>query len=292
MQPTTATKSTAFVTNTFARKLFTALALGVLFTACKKDDDTPGGTTPPPPVQDGNFYASKVNMALTYQDMDDDGTTNYTLTVTGQRDSVGGKVIQYKSVHNGGETLHPFIYSKGNTFTLVSTPPSELGQMIEEMKNTPGVSDFELSGIPILQHFPTSPAVNQAITFSDPMHMGFNMTEDGDTYRMDMHFGFSEGKVVGFEDVTTQAGTFKGCMKVQYKSILNLKTPAGESKDEALMTQWFAKGVGMVKSESKEGTDVSTTTLTGIAGDSINRTDDPKQQAPRKVPVVFRPSIS
>lgn len=266
MQVTTATKSTAFATRSLSRKLFTALALGVLFTACKKDDDNGNGGTTPPPAQDENYFASKVNMALTYQDMDDDGPTNHTLTVTGQRDSVGGKVIQYKSVYNGGETVHPFVYSKGNTFTLVSTPPSELNEMIEEMKNTPGVSDFEISGIPLLQHFPAAPQINQAITFSDPMHMGFNITEDGETYRMDMHFGFSEGKVVGFEDVTTQAGTFKNCVKVQYKATMKLETPAGENKNESVVTQWYAKGIGMVKSEDKDGTDVSTTTLTGITG--------------------------
>jgi hypothetical protein len=270
MQPMLTTKTAAFATSTIARKLFTVLALGIMFTACKKD----GGDVPAPnnpnnpgtPAPAENYFASKVNMQLRYQTTDDDGPENHTLTVTGVRDSAGGKVINYKSVYADGTTISPFIYSKDGGFTLVNTPPSELNAMIEEIKNSADIEDFTLTGLPLLQKLPANPQVGAAVTFSDPMHMGFSATEEGETYRVDMYFGFSEGKVVGFEDVTTEAGTFKNCLKWTYKSTITIETGAGSDETEVASTQWFAKGIGLVKSVDVADNATTTTLLTSVTG--------------------------
>jgi hypothetical protein len=71
--------------------------------------------------------------------------------------------------------------------------------------------------------------------------------------------------VLAFEDVTTPAGTFKNCMKWEYKSVFNMKID--EHLDESMEmvnTLWFAKGVGMVKSVQVTDNKTSTTVLTAI----------------------------
>lgn len=268
MQQLTASKTAAFNMASIIRKGMGALALGILFTACKKDDKDLPDPNPNPQPQNESYYAAKTNMALQYQSVEGGATEQYTLTVTGQKDSAGGKVYNYRNAFADGTAINPFVYAKGNSFTLVSTVPAELASIIDEMKDDPTVSDFELSGLPLQQKLPANPQVNQALEFSDPMHMGLNIhdEEESETMRMDMYFGFSDGKVVGFEEVTTPAGTFKNCMKVQYKATMTLEMPVGGNESETLITQWFAKGIGLVKSEEKEGTNTSTTTLIGVTG--------------------------
>jgi hypothetical protein len=270
MQPMFATKTTAFRPGAIARKLFTVLTLGLLFTACKKDGpdvpapNNPGNPGTPAPAE--GYFASKVAMKLSYQTSDGDGPENHTLTVTGVKDSAGGKVVAYKSVFDDGTTINPFIYSKDGAFTLVNTPPAELNAMIEQIKNTPGIEDFTLTGLPLLQKLPANPQAGQAVTFSDPMHMGFSATDEGETYRVDMYFGFSEGKILGFEDITTEAGTFKNCLKWQYKSTVTIESEDGAEESETQATQWFAKGIGLVKSVEVTNNATTTTTLTNVQG--------------------------
>ena len=269
MQSMFATKTTAISTSAIAHKLFTVLTMGLLFTACKKDGDGPNPTTPgtpgtPAPAE--NYFASKVNMQLRYLTTDDDGPENHTLTVTGVKDSAGGKVVAYKSVYDDGTSVTPFIYSKDGAFTLVNTPPSELNAMIEEIKNSADVDDFTLTGLPLLQKLPANPQAGKLVTFSDPMHMGFSGTDEGEAYRVDMYFGFSEGKIVGFEDVTTEAGTFKNCLKWTYKSTITIETTAGTNETEIQATQWFGKGIGLVKSVDVTDNATTTTMLTSVTG--------------------------
>lgn len=268
MEKTFTAKSTTPAFGSIGRKLFTVLALGVLFTACSKDDDdTNGGNpgTPGNPSKSENYFASKVNMQLQYQSTDADGPSNYTLTVTGTKDSAGGKVFNYRTVHSDGVTVTPFVYHKDNSFTLVNTPPAEVNDMIEEMQNNPDVQDFTITGLPLLQKLPNKPQVNQPLEFSEPMHMGWTQEEDDEPFRVDMYFGFSDGKVVSFEDVTTQAGTFKGCMKLQYKMTFTFESAAGNNDSETLVTQWYAKGVGLVKSVEVTNNSTTTTVLNSIA---------------------------
>lgn len=264
MQPM---RTTNTATGAIARKLFTVLTLGLLFTACKKDGDdvaAPGNGGTPALAE--NYFASKVAMQLRYNATGSDGPENHTLTVTGVKDSAGGKVVAYKSVYDDGTAVTPFIYSKDGAFTLVNTPPAELNAMIEEIKTTPGIADFTLTGLPLQQKLPANPQAGAAVTFSDPMHMGFSATEEGETYRVDMYFGFSDGKIVGFEDVTTEAGTFKNCLKWTYKSTITIETIAGSQETEVASTQWFAKGIGLVKSVDVADGETTTTTLTSVTG--------------------------
>lgn len=66
----------------------------------------------------------------------------------------------------------------------------------------------------------------------------------------------SNGTILGFEDVTVEAGTFTNCIKVSYEKREN--TPQGSSKE--YITAWYAPEIGLVKEESadKKG-NISTT---------------------------------
>ena len=61
--------------------------------------------------------------------------------------------------------------------------------------------------------------------------------------QMTMVMNIWDAKYLGTESVTTEAGTFE-CAKVSY--VLRANGPSGGEKD--FMTEWYAKGIGMVKS--------------------------------------------
>lgn len=78
---------------------------------------------------------------------------------------------------------------------------------------------------------------------------------------MTMAMHISGGKFLGFEEVTTPAGTFN-CAKVSYVYKMNM----GSASEKINNTAWFAEGVGLVKEEGRmRGELVSTQTLTSIS---------------------------
>ena len=60
--------------------------------------------------------------------------------------------------------------------------------------------------------------------------------------QMAMTMNIWEGKFLGTESVTTEAGTFD-CVKISY--VMRQSTPAGNEKDN--VTAWYSKGIGLVK---------------------------------------------
>jgi hypothetical protein len=260
-----------FSAGNIVRKCFTVLTLGLLLTACSKDnDDNENPSNPSNPNGPGNteesYYASKLKMKLAYKTTDADGPESHTLTVQSQKDSAGGKVIAYGINYSDGSNYGSSIFIKGNTATFMNTLPAELADMVTAMQNDPDVSDFVLTGVPMHQKMPVNPQVGQAIEFSEPMYLGWTMMYEGEAFRVDIRMALTEGKVVGFEDVTTEAGTFKNCVKWQYKSTLTTEMPTDVQVTETQNTIWFAKGIGLVKSTETEDGVTTTTLLTSVAG--------------------------
>lgn len=58
----------------------------------------------------------------------------------------------------------------------------------------------------------------------------------------------SNGTIVGFEDVTVEAGTFTNCIKISYEK--RESSPEGSSKE--YITAWYAPEIGLVKEESAD----------------------------------------
>lgn len=76
--------------------------------------------------------------------------------------------------------------------------------------------------------------------------------------QMTMTMNIWEGKFLGTETVTTEAGTFD-CVKISY--VKRSSTPAGNEK--ANVTAWYAKGIGLVREieTDKKGNVTSEQTL-------------------------------
>ncbi len=79
---------------------------------------------------------------------------------------------------------------------------------------------------------------------------------------MSMSMNLWEVKYLGYEDLEVPAGKFDQCMKVSYV----VKTTTPESNEKNYCTEWFAKGVGSVKSVTadKKGNVQSETVLKEI----------------------------
>ena len=65
---------------------------------------------------------------------------------------------------------------------------------------------------------------------------------------MKMTIGIQNGKYLGFETIATQAGQYK-CLKISY----TLKMSAMMMSESQNITDWYAPGVGLVKSEARDG---------------------------------------
>ncbi len=77
-----------------------------------------------------------------------------------------------------------------------------------------------------------------------------------------------KGNIIGRENVKTEAGTFKNCLKIEYRSLTTTKTTAAseikqllpeQKPNETTTTLWLAPNVGIVKFTSeKEQSDEKT----------------------------------
>lgn len=76
--------------------------------------------------------------------------------------------------------------------------------------------------------------------------------------QMAMSMNLWEGKFLGSESITVEAGTYD-CLKVSYA--IRTSTPGGNEKN--YMTEWYAKGVGLVRSleTDKKGNTLADQTL-------------------------------
>jgi len=68
-----------------------------------------------------------------------------------------------------------------------------------------------------------------------------------------MTMSITNRKVEGQEDVTTTAGTWN-CFRITYKSRINVKTGPFGIPINVEVTEWYAPGFGVVKTQSKYGT--------------------------------------
>ncbi|RPD50969.1 hypothetical protein [Paracnuella aquatica] len=249
------------------RNLLAVMAMGMLLTACEKDDDTPGngGGGGNPPAQEQSYFPTATNKVWKYRSDDAGEISEHNLRVLNQKDSAGGKVIHYETAFDDGTKLNPFVHHTSSQIVYANTLPADLKEVLAEMEQDPDVSDFSITGFPLLQKLPANPKVNDVIQFSDPMHIGWIQHDDEDEYEISMDFTFSDGKVLGFEDVTTPAGTFKNCMKWSFKGTLSMKIGEANATNTVMQnTMWYAKGVGLVKSAETTGNTTSTTTLIAV----------------------------
>ncbi len=80
----------------------------------------------------------------------------------------------------------------------------------------------------------------------------FSMDIDNNGLKQTINMSVTNRKVEGKESVTTTAGTWD-CFKISYKSKMVIKTAGIGIPINIEGTEWYAPGVGVVKTQSKSG---------------------------------------
>ncbi len=80
----------------------------------------------------------------------------------------------------------------------------------------------------------------------------FSMDIDNNGLKQTINMSVTNRKVEGKESVTTTAGTWD-CFKIYYKSKMVIKTAGIGIPINIEGTEWYAPGVGVVKTQSKSG---------------------------------------
>ncbi len=80
----------------------------------------------------------------------------------------------------------------------------------------------------------------------------FSMDIDNNGLKQTINMSVTNRKVEGKESVTTTAGTWD-CFKISYKSKMVIKTAGIGIPINIDGTEWYAAGVGVVKTQSKSG---------------------------------------
>ena len=115
------------ITKTVTRNVLAVLALGMLFTACKKDDDDkPGNPNNGGGGTEAGYFPTKTNTVWKYRSDDDGDITEHNLRVVDQKDSAGGKVVHYQVSYDDGSKINPFVLSTSNQVIYANPLPSDL----------------------------------------------------------------------------------------------------------------------------------------------------------------------
>jgi hypothetical protein len=186
------------------------------------------------------YYPDKVNSQLEYKQYDKKGNPN---------GSSIHKVTDYKKTGTGYEvnvSAESFDAKGKSLGTMELSAKCDGGVYYIDMKNLIGAQtmesykDMEMKIDGGNLELPASMKAGDMLKSGD-MKMSFS---SGGMTLTNMTFNVSNRKVEAVESITTPAGTFE-CYKISYdvaaKMVVNMKTKGIE---------WYAKGTGLVKSES------------------------------------------
>jgi hypothetical protein len=200
------------------------------------------------------FYPDIVNSQIEYKQYDKKGnlTSSSIQKITNVKKTGSGYVVEVAA-----ETFD----AKGKSLgTTNLTARCEAGIYYIDMKNLMGsmeaYKDYEMKMEGGNLELPASMKAGDMLKDGS---MKISFSSNGMNV-MNMAFTVTNRKVVGIETITTPAGTFE-CYKISYdmatKMMINVKTKA---------TEWYAKGTGLIKSESysTDGKILSTNVLTSI----------------------------
>ena len=205
------------------------------------------------------YYAMKKGAVLAYSFRDGKGQeTTVSETTILDLSSVGNGVkarIGYKMLSNGkGDTIsgESTVRCQDDVLTMDfgNFLPPKTQASFESM-------EIEVSGDGIA--IPNRLSTGQKLPDA---HNEVKMLMNG-TPIITMSFDMVEREVLAKETVTTPAGSYE-CMKISYR----LNSGGAMINGTSTTIQWYAKGVGMVKSESynKKGALESTVLLTRVSG--------------------------
>jgi len=186
------------------------------------------------------YFPFQEGIKLEYQHLNKKGKLQQTsLQEISQVKSTGEgmeAVIQTQLKDKKGKELAKGSYSvacKGNTFYM------DMSNFIpDNVREMGGESEMKMTGDGFV--FSTDPKVGDQFPDSENL-IEFKMGP----MNMKMTINITDHKVEAKESVTTDAGTFD-CFKISYVA----NTKFAMSKSEVKVINWYAKGVGTVKTES------------------------------------------
>lgn len=197
---------------------------------------------------DENFYRMEPGSTfhLTYYNKKDKVTARQENVVT--------------DTNNNGNTLEATVGSKvfdrkdklisDGSFTVIcegSTVKVDLNQMLQSIDQLKSMQGMDTEIETDYLSLPSDMSVGQELPDSKTtitVKMG-----NGGANMMTGEVLIADRKVVGQEEVTTPAGTFN-CYKITYSTNVNMKTLVMNRATSYPGVHWFARNVGMVKSES------------------------------------------
>jgi hypothetical protein len=195
------------------------------------------------------------------------GDFNVTNKVIGQIDSADFKVERVQSTFPDNVLVQRcYASALGTVFEM--TAPQGFYTALTELKNQPGYLRSIVEGFPIRMHIPANAKPNEEVSFTGgPFHFRIESTgsNEGGIISIDMKMYFLYGKVIGYEHVTTKAGTFSNCLKMQYTIQTDEQFNKGSIKTHTVVyTAWYFPGIGVVKDLQTGADGDGWSELTGI----------------------------
>lgn len=210
------------------------------------------------------YYLNRGNVDAHYRVTSAGNVTDYKTFMTGLTDSAGGKLYKTRTEIPDVPFVDASVLSNSNHTVYTTYRDGAMAAMEEELANSPGIVNFQMTGMPSHFKMNARPAINDQVTFSGPIRVSYNAVVGDITLTFESTSTSSNGKVLGFEDVQTPGGKFTNCLKWSYhtKRVIT-GTGISQTYDEDHVL-WYAKGVGLVKDVSTGTTGTSTTLLMDI----------------------------
>ncbi len=197
------------------------------------------------------YFCTEQGTELAYVNYDEEGqsVSNETVTVTNVQTQDGKKQAMYfvkiveenKAKNNTNYTLYNWSYENGN-----STCAEDLmyGPYIASNADPAVYNDNIRYALQVDKKYKG----DNSFTLTNGMKAGEEMADRFYGYQSGMkkfEITISGVACLGSEEVNTKAGTFD-CVKISYL----MRTKVVVKSSTVRVTEWYAKGIGLVKSES------------------------------------------
>ena len=182
------------------------------------------------------------------------------MTIYNKKGDVSGKqVYTVSDVHNSGGSVVATVHSE-----MFDKKGKSIAKALNEIKCTNGIMMMDMKmSMPQSQapQFKDASATASNVYIEYPASMkegddlkdaSMQMDIDNNGMKQSIDMKVTNRKVQGKEKVTTSAGTWD-CFKITNNTKMKIKTMGIGIPMNMDMTEWFAPGFGIVKSESKSG---------------------------------------
>lgn len=213
----------------------------------------------------GKNYLPAPNHTYTYHTSSATSAFDYSASVLDQRDSADCHVTRLKVVLPTTTLVQRMYVSPASTVYQM-TASKETYDAYNNLTQLPNFVSGVLEGMNIDQVMPRTPDIGDVVVFQGgPNHMR-TVISDGADHEITNDFKqyFVDGRVLGYENITTPAGSFDHCLKWTYQVHIVQTLNDTPLVDKYLTrTLWYYPGIGPVR-DVETGDDG--TTITQLMG--------------------------